>query len=660
MTTGGRPLRVLWVIKGLGPGGAERLLVTLAEVADPAQVTYSCAYLLADKSQLVPELEAAGVRTTLLTRDGSGSRSWLGALRRLITSGEFDVVHTHSPMLAVATRLAARSVRPSRRPVTIYTEHNHWRAYSRLTRLANAMTHALDDHTFAVSAAVRESIRPHRRREATEVLVHGINRAQPRPERDPAQVRDELGICHEDTMVITVANMRVQKAYPDLIAAATTVLRRHMNVQFVAVGQGPLEASVRELVREAGIQDRFHVLGGRDDVFDLLRAADIFALSSVWEGFPIAVMEAMSTGLPCVATRVGGVPDAIEHEVHGLLVPPSCPAELARALEQMIGDPVRRAEMAQASRTRSDAFDIRRCEAALLRRYREVVGAAPTNGKANVDEHTVEGFGYEWTKFDQRSRHDGELRDTFDAYFRIFPWELVDGDAVGADVGCGSGRWAQFVAPRIGRLICIDPAEGSRSAARALLAGHDNCTILGGSAGSLPLRDASLDFGYSLGVLHHTPEPLAGLRDAVRVLKPGAPFLVYLYYALDNRPRWFRWIWRASDSLRWVVSRAPHRLRGRVADAVAALVYLPLSRVARLVERVGLAPDRIPLSAYRTKPFYVLRTDALDRLGTRVEHRFSRASVVQLMQDAGLESIVVSDHAPYWCALGYRARSASA
>jgi hypothetical protein len=141
----------------------------------------------------------------------------------------------------------------------------------------------------------------------------------------------------------------------------------------------------------------------------------------------------------------------------------------------------------------------------------------------------------------------------------------------------------------------------------------------------------------------------------VTKLKAGAPFLVYLYYAFDNRPWWFRSVWHVSDVGRRIVSRLPTRVRLAVADAIAASVYLPLSRAAALVELTGLDVSILPLSAYRRASFYTMRTDALDRFGTRLEQRFTAAQVKFMMEEAGLQNVIVSDRLPFWTAVGTRA-----
>jgi SAM-dependent methyltransferase len=239
---------------------------------------------------------------------------------------------------------------------------------------------------------------------------------------------------------------------------------------------------------------------------------------------------------------------------------------------------------------------------------------------------------------------------TFESYFRIFPWEVLQEYATGFDLGCGSGRWAALAAPRVGKLICIEP---SQQALRVAERNAADCAFVRGTAGQLPLRAGSMDFGYCLGVLHHTFDPLAGLTDAVRSLKPGAPFLVYLYYALDNRPPWFRLLWRVTDAVRRRVSRWPYRLRYTISQAIAALVYLPLARLAAVVERTGRDVDGFPLSAYRHRGFYIMRNDALDRFGTSIERRFTRSEVTELLEAAGLDRVTV-DGPPYWCAVGYK------
>jgi SAM-dependent methyltransferase len=275
--------------------------------------------------------------------------------------------------------------------------------------------------------------------------------------------------------------------------------------------------------------------------------------------------------------------------------------------------------------------------------------ARPTE---NIDRSTVRDFGREWRRFDQGVVSAAEMARTFDEYFAIFPWSALPKDAAGFDAGCGSGRWAALVAPRVGHLHCVDASADALVVARKNLAPATNVTIHEAPLDAMPLPDESMDFGYSLGVLHHIPDLQAGLTACVRKLRPGAPMLIYIYYAFDNRPIWFRALWRASDAIRRVVSKAPFRIKSFLADAVAATVYWPLAFIARYAERHGWDVSNWPLSAYRWHSFYTIRTDALDRFGTRLEHRMTQAQIRAAMEKAGLHDIVFSQSVPFWCAVG--------
>jgi SAM-dependent methyltransferase len=273
----------------------------------------------------------------------------------------------------------------------------------------------------------------------------------------------------------------------------------------------------------------------------------------------------------------------------------------------------------------------------------------------NSDDGTVRGFGYEWTRFDQSDLNDSELHTLADSYFRIFPWSILPEGAVGFDLGCGSGRWAKAVAGRVGRLHCIDASPEALAVARRNLRGLSNVEFHHASVDDMPLADRSMDFGFSLGVLHHVPDTGAGIRACAAKLKRGAPLLVYLYYAFDNRPSWFRRVWAVSNAGRRVISRLPLPVRYAASQAIAAGVYFPLARAAAFAERLGIDVSNVPLSGYRDRSFYVMRTDALDRFGTRLERRFRADEIRTLMEAAGLVNVRLSDAPPFWCAVGERA-----
>lgn len=272
----------------------------------------------------------------------------------------------------------------------------------------------------------------------------------------------------------------------------------------------------------------------------------------------------------------------------------------------------------------------------------------------NLDPLTVEGFGREWSTYDQTALTRSELQEIADAYFSIFPFDELPTSAEGFDLGCGSGRWAEFVAIRVGLLHCIDPSAQALDVARRRLADRKNVQFHLAASDSMPLAPSSQDFGYSLGVLHHIPDTSRALRDCVEKLKPGAPLLVYLYYSLENRAPWFRLLWRISDTLRRGICRLPFPVRRAVTTVIATLVYWPMARTARLVEKLGMDPLRLPLSSYRRSSFYTMRTDALDRFGTNLEQRFSRGEIAAMMHAAGLTDIRFREGPPFWVACGHR------
>ncbi len=272
---------------------------------------------------------------------------------------------------------------------------------------------------------------------------------------------------------------------------------------------------------------------------------------------------------------------------------------------------------------------------------------------SNVDNQVVEGFGYEWSKFDQSNLSNKELMEMFDLYFSIFPWQILPENSIGFDLGCGSGRWAKLVAPRVGKLHCIDPSVDALNVAKRNLIEQQNCIFHLASVDSIPLDDESVDFGYSLGVLHHIPDTEMGLKACVSKLKKGSPFLLYLYYAFDNKPGWYRLIWKISEIIRFVISRSPYFIKYIVTQLMACFVRFPLARFSLILEKLGFNVDSFPFSFYRKRSFSVIRTDSLD-FATKLEKRFTKLEIQRMMERSGLENITFSNHAPYWCAVGYK------
>jgi SAM-dependent methyltransferase len=273
---------------------------------------------------------------------------------------------------------------------------------------------------------------------------------------------------------------------------------------------------------------------------------------------------------------------------------------------------------------------------------------------SNLHLSTVESFGYEWEHFDQSTLNESEKNIIFQDYFGIFPWDILPNNANGFDLGCGSGRWAEIVSEKVGHLYCIDPSEKALSVAKRNLSNKKNVDFILASVDSIPIADNSQDFGYSLGVLHHIPDTSSALKSCTQKLKSGAPFLVYLYYALDNRSCLYRALWYMTDVIRRLICTLPEKLKRRATDLIALTVYFTFARACLLLKLFGVNTSQIPLSYYSNKSFYTMRTDARDRFGTILEKRFNRKEIKEIMYDAGLEKVQFSEGVPYWCVIGIK------
>ena len=362
--------RVLWLVKGLGPGGAERLLVAAAGRHSRADFEISCAFLLPWKQQLAPELEALGVPTTCLEVRDERDVRWAARLRRHLTDHPVDIVHAHSPYPAGIARLVVRSLPKHHRPHTIYTLHNTWGSFARPSRMLNGTTIGLDAADLSVSELAAATLPP-RIAARTEVLVHGIDLEAVRAQADRAGVRRELGLSPDEVVFGTVANLRAQKDYPNLLAAARRLLDDGVAVRILAVGQGPLEAEIRAEHARLGLEPIVEIMGERADAVRVMSACDAFVLASNNEGLPVALMEALALGLPVVATAVGGVPEAINAD-NGVLIPSRDPAALADAIRDLVNDPNRRRRLGESARSSAARFDIRRTVDRLEAIYRTV------------------------------------------------------------------------------------------------------------------------------------------------------------------------------------------------------------------------------------------------------------------------------------------------
>tara|TARA_B100000989_G_scaffold157485_1_gene117623 strand:- start:302 stop:1123 length:822 start_codon:yes stop_codon:yes gene_type:complete len=271
----------------------------------------------------------------------------------------------------------------------------------------------------------------------------------------------------------------------------------------------------------------------------------------------------------------------------------------------------------------------------------------------NKDERVIKEFGEEWVKYSYNKANKDKLYENYQQYFKIFPWNIINSNSEGFDMGCGSGRWAQFVAPRVGLLNCIEPSEAINVAKNNLNL-FKNVNYFKETTENCSIKSDSQDFGYCLGVLHHIPNTEKAIADCSKLLKKGAPFLIYVYYNFENKPIWFKFIWKVSNLFRKIISVLPQSLKKIICEFIAFFIYFPLSKFAFFIDKIGLDSSNVPLSDYRNKPYYHLRNDALDRFGTRLEQRFSKKEIGNMLENNGFEKIIFSENTPYWCCLAYK------
>ncbi|MDB5198172.1 MAG: Class SAM-dependent methyltransferase [Chitinophagaceae bacterium] len=286
----------------------------------------------------------------------------------------------------------------------------------------------------------------------------------------------------------------------------------------------------------------------------------------------------------------------------------------------------------------------------IIKSKRRDIAVFSTEG-TNIDHSVVEAFGDEWLKF---QNYTDETIDIFvKEYFDILDDTMVNKNTYAIDIGCGTGRWTKYLSTRAGFIEAIDPSNAV-FAADNLLGDITNVRLSKASVETIPFDDETFDFAMSVGVLHHIPNTQQAMTDCIKKVKKGGYFYCYLYYNLDNRGFAFKLLFKASDLIRKMVSSLPAKIKKVICDILAAVIYLPMVLLVRFFYFIGLKKigAKMPLSPYKNKSFFVLRNDALDRFGTKLEQRFSREEVIEMMKNAGLDNIIVGHTAPFYRAVG--------
>lgn len=365
---GSQRIRVLWLTKGLGFGGVERLLEHMAKVINHSKFTVECAFANSNYAELVPALEKQSVRTHWLSKY-SGDVAWPFRLLYVLRTGRYDVVHSHSPLLASLARLFILTMPKTRRPLLVTTDHSFWYYYPKMTRFLNAATANLDNFNIAVSSEVKRSI-PGVAGQKAILQVQGIELA---PLWDLRARTVDVKRPDTDTLhIVTVANFTPPKDYPTLFRACRILNDRGINYRLRIIGgwfNTKDKAQILALCDDLGLSPYLEFCGFCEDTSWLVVSSDIFVIASAFDAGPITAMEAAALGLPIVSTKVGIMNDAFTNEEDCLLVPTRDPAALAEAIIRMANDQAMRKRLSQCAFQRSVQFDINRVIGSLEELY---------------------------------------------------------------------------------------------------------------------------------------------------------------------------------------------------------------------------------------------------------------------------------------------------
>jgi glycosyltransferase involved in cell wall biosynthesis len=350
--------RVALLNETSGPGGAEHMVLMLGE--ELARRGYDVTPVLPAYLDpwLVNEFKSRGFEPETFDAPAFVDPGYVARLVRILKRRGADVVHSHEFLTSVYGGAAAAI---AGKPHVITMHGGRYYAGKRHRRAALRWSARRSRAVVGVSAATANELAAHLRLPPDRVrVVH--NGIRPRV-GDGASVRRELGVSDGEMLVVAIGNLKPVKAHTVLLEALVRVSTREgMPPWRLAIaGTGSEAQRLEALAAEHGVTDRVHLLGYRADVGDILAAGDVWAMTSLSEGLPLALIEAMFAGKPIVASNVGGIPEVIEHDRNGLLVPSKDSDALADAFARLFTDAALRTRLAAAAqRDAQDGFGIDR------------------------------------------------------------------------------------------------------------------------------------------------------------------------------------------------------------------------------------------------------------------------------------------------------------
>ncbi len=270
----------------------------------------------------------------------------------------------------------------------------------------------------------------------------------------------------------------------------------------------------------------------------------------------------------------------------------------------------------------------------------------------NIDNEVVDHFGKEWSKYNYLNGLASEaLNEQFSAYMEPIDFsKFNENTSIAADFGAGSGRWTERLKPYFHKIYAVEPSMAAVQVMSEKFSTDSKVQILHEDVERNSIPESSLDLAISLGVLHHIPDTCQAILDVSKKIKSGGTFLCYLYYKIEDKPLYYRAIFRIVNVVRFLISRMPHVMRVLIAKLIAFSIYLPLARYSRFRLKSGKDVSNIPLHHYAEMPFIMLENDALDRFGTRLEQRFNKAEIEEMLGAANfdLNTLQFSEAEPFW------------